>query len=157
MNQSVTISTPSPREIQMFRVFDAPRPLVFDCWTKPDLIRKWLTGPPGWMMTECEVELWEGGRYRYKWRDQPGHELAMGGVYREIVAPERLVQTELFDQDWTGGETISTLVLLEQDGQTTATTTVLYSSEDVCEGALQSGMAKGVEASYTNLDRLLQR
>ncbi len=157
MNKSVTITTPSSREIQMVRVFDAPRALVFDCWTKPELLKQWLTGPPKWRMIACEVDLREGGRYRYKWRDLEGHELAMGGVYREIAAPERLVQTELFDQDWTGGESVSTLVLTEQDGQTTATITMLYASEDACEGALQSGMAKGVEASYANLERIAQR
>lgn len=79
----------------------------------------------------------------------------MGGVHREIVAPERLVTTQLFDQDWTGGETVGTLVLTEEGGRTTVTNTVLYVSREARDAALATGMAEGVEAGYQRLAELL--
>jgi len=100
------VTTPSDREIVMTRVFKAPRKLVFDAWTKPELVRRWLLGPPGWTMPVCEIDLRVGGAYRFVWLGQDGTTMGMGGVYREIVIPERIVNTQLFDQDWTGGETL---------------------------------------------------
>lgn len=81
--------------------------------------------------------------------------MGMGGVYRGIVPPERMVGTELFDQDWTGGETLVTMVLTEQGGKTTLAETVLYASREARDGALGTGMAKGVAASYDRLAELL--
>ena len=89
------ITTPSDREIAMTRVFDAPRRLVFDAFTKPELVKQWLLGPPGWTMPVCEIDLRVGGQYRYVWRrESNGKEMGMGGVYKEISPPERLVSTE---------------------------------------------------------------
>lgn len=88
-------------------------------------------------------------------RPPDGREMGMGGVHRDIVRPERIVRTELFDEDWTGGETLGTLVMTEQDGKTTVTTTVLYSSPAARDGALKSGMTQGVATSYDRLAALL--
>ncbi len=83
---ALEITTPSDREIVMTRVFDAPRDLVFDAYTKPELLKRWLLGPRGWSMPVCEIDLRVGGAYRYVWRRDPdGNEMGMGGVYREIV------------------------------------------------------------------------
>lgn len=149
------ISTPSDREVVVTREFDAPRELVFDCHTKPDLVRRWLLGPPGWTMPVCDIDLRVGGRYRYVWRGPDAEELAVGGTFRLIERPERIDTAELFDQDWTGGETFVTTLFTEQGGRTTATVTVLYSSRQAREGALATGMTDGMEMSYRNLDRLL--
>ena len=137
------------------RVFAAPRRLVFDAWTKPELVRRWLLGPPGWTMPVCEIDLRVGGAYRFVWRGPDGTEMGMGGVHREITVPERIVTTQLFDQDWTGGETVGTLVLVERDGMTTVTNTVLYASREARDAALKTGMADGVAAGYARLDELL--
>src|SRR5271167_776649 len=110
------VETPSDREIVLTRVFNAPRRLVFDCLTKPELVRQWLLGPPGWTMPVCEIDLKVGGRYRYVWRKTSGKEMGMGGAFVEIVRPERIVQTQLFDEDWTGGETLGASVLTETHG-----------------------------------------
>lgn len=155
MSEKLKVDTPSDREIRITRVFEAPRPLVFDCWTKPELLRRWLTGPPGWSFVVCEVDLRVGGAYRFVWRGPDGTEMGMGGVHREVVPPERIVNTQLFDQDWTGGEAVGTLVLTERDGRTTATNTVLYSSKAARDGALKSGMEQGLEAGYARLDELV--
>ena len=113
------ITTPSDREIAMTRVFDAPRDMVFDAWTKPELIRRWLGVFGGWKFVVCEVDLKVGGKYRYVWRGPGGEELAMGGVYREIVRPERLVCTEKFDEPWYPGDAVDTTVFVEKGGKTT--------------------------------------
>lgn len=155
------VTTPSDREIAMTRVFNAPRELVFEAWTTPDLLRKWLLGPPGWEMIVCDVDLRVGGSYRYVWRKEgPAKEMVemgMGGTFREIDRPARLVTTELFDEDWTGGETLVTQTFDEQDGRTTATTLVKYASKEARDGALKSGMADGVDISYDRLEELLAR
>jgi uncharacterized protein YndB with AHSA1/START domain len=152
---TLQVTTPTEREIVMTRVFDAPSNLVFDAWTKPELLKRWLGVRAGWSMAVCEVDLKVGGAYRYVWSGPDGAEMGMSGVYREIVQPKRLVATEKFDDPWYGGEAVDTLVLVEQDGKTTATTTVLYDSQEIRDAVLQSGMDRGVAESYDVLDEVL--
>lgn len=149
------VTTPSDREIAMTRVFDAPRGLVFDAWTKPELLKRWLGVRGGWTFAVCEVDLRVGGAYRYVWRGPTGTEMGMGGVFREIVPPERLVATESFDESWYPGEALDTITLVEHDGKTTLTTTVLFESQEARDVALQSDMERGVAESYDVLDELL--
>jgi len=150
------VTMPSDREIAMTRVFDAPRKLVFDAHTKPELVRRWLLGPPGWSMPVCEMDLRVGGKYRWVWRsDSDGSTMGIGGVYREIVAPERIVSTERFDEAWYPGEGLNTLVLVEEGGRTTLTQTMRYQSTEARDAVLKSGMEKGVAASYDRLAELL--
>lgn len=93
---------------------------------------------------------------RFVWSGADGTEMGLRGVYREIVPPGRLVHTELFDQDWTGGETLVTTVLAERDGGgTTVTITVLYATRAARDAALATGMEQGVAASYDRLSTLL--
>ena len=154
---TLEVTTPSDREIAMTRVFDAPRRLVFDAHTRPELIRRWLLGPDGWSMEVCEVDLKVSGKYRYVWRrDADGTEMGMGGVFREIVSPERLVATEKFDEAWYPGEAVNTLVLVESGGKTTLTQTSLYESREARDSVLQSPMEEGVAASYDRLAALLE-
>jgi uncharacterized protein YndB with AHSA1/START domain len=153
---TLQITTPSARELAMTRVFDAPRGLVFDAMTKPELVKQWLLGPPGWTMPVCEIDLKVGGAYRYVWRrESNGKEMGMGGVYREIVPQERLVCTELFDEAWYPGESLITTTLVEQGGRTTLTSTILYLSQEARDGVLKSGMESGVSVSYDRLAELL--
>jgi uncharacterized protein YndB with AHSA1/START domain len=151
----MTITTPSDREIAMTRVFDAPRALVFEALTKPELVQQWLLGPPGWSMPVCEIDLKVGGAYRYLWRGPDGTEMGVRGVVREIVAPERLVATERFDESWYPGEALITSVLVERDGKTTLTLTVLYESKEARDGVLKTPMDKGLAQSYNRLAELL--
>ena len=152
---TLQITTPSEREIVMSRVFDAPRSLVFDAWTKPELLKRWLGVRGGWSMVVCDVDLSVGGAYRFVWRGPDGAEMGMGGVYREIAPPERLVATESFDDPWYSGEAVDTTVLVEEGGKTTATTTALYESEEIRDAVLDSGMARGVAESYDMLAEYL--
>jgi uncharacterized protein YndB with AHSA1/START domain len=148
------VTTPSDREIAMTRVFNAPARLVFDAWTKPELIKRWLGVRAGWTMAVCEVDLKVGGAYRFVWRG-PDMTMGMRGVYREIVRPERLVSTEVFDDPWYEGEAVDTMVLVERDGKTTVTTTVRYASREVRDAVIKSGMATGVAEGYDKLAELL--
>jgi uncharacterized protein YndB with AHSA1/START domain len=152
--EKLQVTTPSDREIAMTRVFDAPRRLVFDAWTKPDLLRRWLGVRAGWTMVVCEVDLKVGGAYRYVWRG-PGGDMGMRGVFREVVRPERIVSTEVFDDPWYAGEAVDTLVMVESGGKTTVTTTVRYVSQQVRDAVLASGMSRGVAESYDVLAEVL--
>jgi uncharacterized protein YndB with AHSA1/START domain len=155
---ALELTTPSDREIVMTRVFDAPRTLVFDAFTKPELIRRWLLGPDGWSMPVCDVDLRAGGTFRYAWRnDSEGREFGMGGVYREVQRPERTVHAERFDEAWYAGEALVTTAFLEQHGSTTVTMTILYESREARDTALESGVERGVAVSYDRLANLLNR
>lgn len=149
------VSTPSDREILMTRLFDAPRDLVFDAFTKPHLIKRWLFGPAGWSLPVCEVDLRAGGTMRYVWRHESGTNMGMSGVFREIKRPERIVHSEIFDEDWTGGETLVTTVFSEQGGRTTMKQTILYVSRDARDAVLRSPMEDGVAQGYNRLDEVL--
>jgi uncharacterized protein YndB with AHSA1/START domain len=153
--RKLQITTPSDREIAMTRTFDAPRRLVFDAFTRPELIKRWLGVRAGWTMPVCEVDLTVGGKYRYVWRGPKGNDMGMGGVFREIVAPERIVATERFDESWYAGEAEDTTVFVEKDGRTTVTMTVRYESKEARDGVLASPMATGVAESYDKLAEYL--
>ena len=149
------VTTPSDREIAMTRVFDAPRSMVFDAWTKPELLKRWLGVFGGWSFVVCEVDLKVGGKYRYVWRGKDGNEMGMGGVFREIVRPERLVCTEKFDESWYPGDALDTTLFVEKGGKTTVTTTVRYESKAARDGVLKSPMEGGVAQSYDKLAEVL--
>ncbi len=149
-----TITTPSDREVVMARTFDAPRTLVWDAYTKPEHLRQWLLGPEGWTMPVCEVDLRPGGEWHFVWRRSDGDDLEMRGVYREIVPPERLANTESWGGDWP--ETENTVQLSEESGATTVTTTILYPSKEARDAAMATGMEDGAERSYGLLDAHLK-
>ena len=151
---SVNVTLPSDREIMLTRLFDAPRSLVFDCYTKPELLKRWMA-PEGWQLVVCDNDARVGRTFRWEWRKSSGGAMGVSGVYREIVRPERIVRTELFDPDWTGGETLGTLLLAEHDSTTVMTMSILYTSRDARDSALEFGMKDGAAASYRQLDAVL--
>jgi|SRR6516225_4168394 uncharacterized protein YndB with AHSA1/START domain len=156
MNNSLKIVASGDREIIMTRPFDAPRALVFEALTRCELLKRWLLGPPGWSMVVCKMDLKAGGAYRWVWRnDSNGTEMGVGGMFREIQPPERIVHTEKFDQAWYSGEALITTVLTELAGQTTLTATMLYDSRATRDNVLKSPMESGVKASYDRLEELL--
>jgi uncharacterized protein YndB with AHSA1/START domain len=149
------LTAPGDREIVMTRVFDAPRDLVFEAWTRPEFLRRWLLGPPGWSMPVCEIDLKIGGTYRYVWEGPGGVRMGMGGVYREIAAPGRIVATERFDEPWYPGEAVGTIVLTEKGGQTTLAQTIVYESREARDAVLKTPMEQGVAAGYDRLAEIL--
>lgn len=149
---TLKIATPTDREVVMTRVFDAPRQMVFDAFTKPELLKRWF-GPRGWSLVVCEVDLKEGGGFRFVLRGPDGNDMGMRGVYREILAPERSVHMESFDDF--PGESQVTGVFVEHEGKTTLTVTVLYPSREVRDAVINSGMEHGAAESYDKLAELL--
>ena len=152
---NLKITTPTDREIAMTRVFDAPRRLVYDAHTKPELVKQWLGVFGGWSLDVCEIDLRVGGSFRYVWRGTDGKEMGMRGVYREIVPAERIVATETFDDPWYEGEAVGTTEFGEQGGKTTLTTTVRYVSREVRDAVLKTPMEHGLAASYDKLAGIL--
>ena len=154
--QTFKLSTPSDREILVERDFDAPRALVFDAFTRPDLVRRWLLGPDGWTMPVCQIDLRVGGAYRYVWRkESTGAEMGMGGTFREIVPREKLVITEKFDDAWYPGEAINTTTFEERSGVTTVRLVVTYESREARDIASRSGMERGMIAGFDRLEQVL--
>ena len=153
---ALRVTTPTDREVVITREFGAPRGMVFDAHTNPDLVQRWLLGPPGWTMPVCGIDLRVGGKYRYVWQNADGRQMGVRGTFTEIARPSRIVITQLFDEDWTGGETIVITEFVEQNGKTRLTTTIRYASREVRDAALKTGMAKGMEAGYERLDDLLK-
>ncbi len=151
---ATTFTTPSDREIVMTRVFDAPRRLVFEAWTNPEHLPHWMLGPEGWTMPVCEIDLRPGGAWHFVWHNADGAEMAMRGVYQEVVPPERLVSTESWGGDWP--ETLNTLILTEHDGKTTIENRVLYPTKEARDAALKTGMKEGVSASFDRLGEYMQ-
>jgi uncharacterized protein YndB with AHSA1/START domain len=150
------VTTPADREIVMTRVFDAPRELVFDAFTKPEIVKRWLLGPDGWSLAACDIELRVGGGFRYVWRnDADGQEFVVSGVYTEITRPARVVHTEQFDDPAYPGESVETWTFDERDGLTTLTMTLAYESTEARNRALESGMEQGTAACYDRLAALL--
>ena len=153
---SLTITTPSDREVAFTRVFNAPRRLVFETYTKCEYLRKWLGVMPGWSWDVCKVDLKVGGSYRYVWRNENGTEMGMGGVFREIVTNERIVATEKFDEAWYEGEALDTTTFVESQGKTTLTVLVQYGSKEIRDTVLESGASDGMSSGFDHLEVLLE-
>jgi uncharacterized protein YndB with AHSA1/START domain len=154
-----TVTLPNDRDVVVVRTFNAPRSLVFDAWTRPELVQRWLLGPPGWTMPVCEMDVRPGGKYRWRWRsEKDGKEFGFTGEFREVVRPSRIVHVERYDPGDVGGEMGEALVtteLSENDGVTTYKVTIRYESQAVRDAALKTGMTDGMEMSYEKLDELL--
>lgn len=167
MPKPVEVTTPSEREVVVTREFDAPRQLVWDAHTKPELITRWLLGPPGTTMPYCTVDLRVGGKYRYVWRnDEAGYHFGSHGEHLEIAPLERIVTTERMDGldgqpiDYenpveTGEPSINTLTLSESGGRTRLKMSMVFPSKEIRDMAVQSGMTDGMAQGYDRLDEVL--
>ncbi len=154
MSESIDVTTPTDEEVVVSRLFDATPALVFDCHTQPDLVRRWLLGPPGWTMPVCEIDLRVGGAYRYRWRNAAGdHEFGTGGVFTEIAAPMRWAHTGQMDGE--PGESTNHYTLTEENGRTRLTMRMNYGSKAIRDVALKSGMTRGMGQSFDRLAEML--
>jgi len=154
--RTLTVITPGDREIVLTRAFGAPRSLVFDALTQPDLLRRWY-GARGWRLVDCTVDLRVGGQWRFVSHGPGGRSMAQSGHYRLIRRPDQLVYTETFDDQSYPGESIISHVLTEQGGWTTLTSTVRYATSEGRDVALRYPMKRGVNESYDRLTDLLAR
>ena len=155
-NNSTTlkVTLPSDQEIVLTREFDFPRDLVFEAFTKPEHIARWW-GPRGTTVPSCQMDFRAGGKWRFVSRDADGNEFAFRGEIREVVPPERIVQTFEFE-GMPGHVSVETLRLEDLGGRTRVTVTSRFDSVMDRDGMLQSGMEKGAAESYDRLSEYLQ-
>jgi uncharacterized protein YndB with AHSA1/START domain len=161
MIEKAQVTTPSDREVQVARSFKAPRTLVYRAYTEPELLRRWLLGPPGWSMPVCEMDVRVGGRYRWRWRNETsGAEFGFTGSFREVQPVAKLVHSQAYDPGTVGGthpgsEAMVTVTFDEEAGFTTVTTSIDFGSKEARDAAVATGMTDGMERSYQLLERLL--
>ena len=163
MPKPAEVTLPSDREVRVTRTFEAPRQLVWDAHTRPELMRKWL-GYGGWDMPVCDMDVRVGGQYRWQWRSQDdGKQFGFHGTFTEVDAPSTLTHHEYFDPGDVGGAMpvgdpcIVCLELSEENGVTTLVCNMTFASKDAREAAISTGMTDGMEYSYTRLDDLCAR
>lgn len=152
---SLSITTPTDREIVLTRTFKAPRKLVWEAVTKAEHVRRWY-GCAAFTFSTCEIDLRVGGGYRYTMRTADGVEHTMTGVYREIVAPERLVHTERYEtRGFTSPDALVTMTLTEQGGRTRLQSIILHPTTESRDAHLNSGMERGAGETFDRLETLL--
>jgi uncharacterized protein YndB with AHSA1/START domain len=147
------IAEPGKTSFSTRRVVDAPRALVFDAFTKCEHLKRWM-GPGSLTMVSCQSDLRPGGRYRLVFRGPDGADIGFSGEFREIVPPERIVRTFVFEP-LPDKEALETLTLEERDGKTTITTHTLHKTVEDRDGHVTSGVDKGMTEGYARLDELL--
>ena len=147
------VAEPGKPTIVTRRVVAAPRALVFDAFTKPEHLRRWM-GPRALAMVSCASDLRVGGAWRMVYRSPDGKELGFHGEFREIVRPERIVRTFVFEP-FPDQEAVETFTLAEKDGKTTVTTLTVHKTLEGRDGHLAHGMETGMTEGYARLDELL--
>jgi uncharacterized protein YndB with AHSA1/START domain len=154
---ATTFTLPSDREVTMTRTFNAPRELVFAAYTTPEHVKRWWGFRESTMLV-CEIDLRVGGAWRYVTREASGEEVPFKGVYKEIVAPQRLVATEIYDVAPFNemGPAINTLTLAERGGQTTLNVVTLYPSKEVRDTVIEMGMEVGAAVTMDRLAELVE-
>ena len=153
---TLRLTKPSDRELQIKRMFAAPRERVFAAFTEPELLKRWFFGKPGGTLAVCEVALKPGDSFRYVWRDPDGSEMGMRGVCLEIEAPEHIVATEKWDQPWYPGEATGTITFTEEGGVTTLTQTLRYVSQKARDMVLGTMIEHAMALGYDRLADLLK-
>lgn len=164
----LAVTTPNDLQIVITRAFDAPRRLVWDAMTRPDLVRRWMFCPPGWSWAECEMDVRAAGKFRWAWNGPDGRRaLSISGEHREVTPPAKIVHTERMEMGpgvaGCGPERASaepdtvlvTLELDEQGRQTRMKMTISCPTKEVRDAMLASGMDQGMEAGYQQLDAIL--
>ena len=159
--EKAQVTQPSEREVKVTRSFKAPRALVYRAYTEPQLVQRWLLGPPGWSMPVCEMDVRVGGQYRWQWKNrEDGSQFGFFGTFTEVDAPSRITHDQYFDPGSIGGTMpvddpcIVSLELSEQDGVTTLVCNLTFVSKEARDGAVSTGMTDGMEYSYARLDGL---
>jgi uncharacterized protein YndB with AHSA1/START domain len=151
-SRRAVVTLPSDTQILITREFAAPKHLVFQAWTTPELIRRWWSGDRG-EVTSVEVDLRVGGSWRYVMKANAGFEVAFRGEYREIIPNERIVATDLFE-GMPDAEALSTLALSESNGSTTLTLLVDHPSKEHRDAHINSGMEDGMQESMDQLEQV---
>ena len=156
MKNETTVERTSERELVVTRTFNAPPRIVFDAWTKPELLKRWWAPKSfGVSLFECESDLRVGGTYRYAFGRDPKNPEVFSGRYKEVSPPSRLVLTQLYERLRNAGEAVVTATFEESREGTRLTLHQLYPSKEALEGAIASGMERGMRVTFDQLDALV--
>ena len=155
MKHETTVERPSERELVVTRRFNGPARIVFDAWTKPELLKRWWAPKSlGVSLFECESDLRVGGTYRYAFGRNPKDPEVFSGHYKEVNPPVRLVLTQVYERMRHAGEAVVTATFEESDGITRLTLHQLFPSKEALDGAIASGMERGMRETFDQLDEL---
>jgi uncharacterized protein YndB with AHSA1/START domain len=162
MPKPAEVTLPSDREVRVTRTFNAPRQLVWDAHTRPELVRKWQ-GYDEWEMPVCEMDVRVGGTYKWQWRHrEDGKRFGFFGTFTEVNRPSKIVHEQHFDRGGmgfampAGDPCIVSVELSEQNGVTTLVCNLAFASKDARDGAVSTGMTDGMEHSYGHLDDMFK-
>jgi uncharacterized protein YndB with AHSA1/START domain len=151
-SHTAVVTLPTDTQILITREFAAPKHLVYQAWTTPDLVKRWWSGDRG-DVTSVEVDLRVGGTWRYVMTANAGFEVAFHGEYREIVPNERIVATEVYE-GMPDAYAITTVTFTEEDGRTTVTMLVEHTSQEDRDMHINSGMEGGMQEAMDHLEQL---
>jgi uncharacterized protein YndB with AHSA1/START domain len=149
---TATVTLPTDEQILISREFDAPKHLVYEAWTTPELVKRWWTANRG-EATVAEIDLRVGGAWRYVMVTDDGFEVGFHGEYREIVPNERIVSTEIYE-GMPEGEALNTVTFNEVDGRTTLTILVQHTSNEHRDAHIDSGMEAGLQDALDLLEQV---
>ena len=154
-NETIVERT-SDRELTVTRTFNAPAHIVFDAWTKPELLKRWWAPKSfGVSLFECEQDVRVGGAYRFAFGRDPKNPEVFSGRYVEVDPPSRLVLTRVYERMAHVGDVVVTAAFEESEGRTRLTLHQLFPSKEALEGALASGMERGMRVTLDQLDELV--
>ena len=152
---TATVTLPTDEQILITREFDAPKHLVYEAWSTPELVRRWWHAKRG-EVTVVEIDLRVGGAWRYVMVADGGLEVGFHGEYREIVPNERIVSTEVYEgiPNAEDHAALNTLTLTEQDGRTTLAILVEHATREDRDGQIESGMEDGLQDALDLLEEI---
>ena len=151
MKNPTTVERSSERELVVTRTFDAPARLVFEAWTRPELLKRWWAPKSsGMSLLSCEADVRAGGRYRFEFGHEASKQMAFFGRYLEVTPYSRLVWTNEESEDGA----VTTLTFEEKAGQTLLVLHELYPSKEALDAAI-AGMEGGMPETFEQLDELL--
>jgi uncharacterized protein YndB with AHSA1/START domain len=149
---TAVVTLPADQQILITREFDAPKHLVYEAWTTPELVRRWWHANRG-EVTVAEIDLRVGGTWRYAMVTKDGFEVAFHGEYREIVPNERIVASEVYE-GMPEGEAVNTVTFAEENGRTTLTILVEHTSKEFRDAHIESGMEAGMQDAMDLLEKV---
>ena len=152
---TATVTLPTDEQILITREFDAPKHLVYQAWTTPELVKRWWSGDRG-EVTIAEIDLRVGGTWRYVMVSSDDLEVGFHGAYREIVPNERIVSTEVFEgiPGVPGGGALNSLTFTEVDGRTTLEILVEHSDKETRDMVIETGMEAGMQEAMDHLEQV---
>jgi uncharacterized protein YndB with AHSA1/START domain len=152
--RTAKVTLPTDEQILIERELDAPKQLVWEAFTTPELVRRWWHARRG-EMTAVEIDFRVGGRWRYAMTAaNGGFEVAFHGEYREIVPHERIVSTEVYEGAPEAGAAVNTVTLEERDGRTTLTILVQHETKAARDMHVESGMEDGLQDALDLLEQV---